>query len=326
MVNALIYGAGAIGSAVGYLLSGQEEEWGRERRSEKAVQDVALLGRPGHIQKIKDAGLEVDLLGGGSTNVRYAHCYSSLGELCSSEFKPDIVIICVKAYSLPEVHDEIMASQALEGCLKGAEFVLLMNGMGNGELLDLPSDKVYEGTTTIGAKFFEDGKVEIKGRSKTIIDDQISPEAKAFLKGRFEEKGFELEFVQDIKFQQWNKLIINAVANPISALIRRRNDGVLVPVLEATVEDVVDECIDVARLEGLELDKDASLQLARSIIFKNSANMNSMLQDVLKGKKTEVDSINGYVVRLARKHGTRTPVNEALYGLVKALEEGDEDR
>ena len=181
-------------------------------------------------------------------------------------------------------------------------------------------------TTSMGAKFFEDGQVEIKGRAKTVIGDRISPEAKKFLKDRFEEKGFELDFVQDIKDQQWNKLIVNAVANPISALIRRRNDGVLVQGLEATVEDVVVECIKVARLEGLELNKDSTLKFARSIIFKNSANVNSMLQDVLKGKRTEIDSINGYVVRLARKHGIRVPVNEVLYGLVKALEEGDPDK
>lgn len=320
MVNALIYGAGAIGSTIGYLLSGQDGDDG------KAVKDVALLGRIGHIQKIKEAGLKVDLPDGGARTVRFANCFSSLEELCSSSFTPDIVIICVKAYSLPEVRGEIMASGALEGCLKGSEFILLMNGMGNSEVLDLPAKRVYEGTTSMGAKFFEDGQVEIKGRAKTVIGDRISPEAKKFLKDRFEEKGFELDFVQDIKNQQWNKLIVNAVANPISALIRRRNDGVLVQGLEATVEDVVVECIKVARLEGLELNKDSTLKFARSIIFKNSANVNSMLQDVLKGKRTEIDSINGYVVHLARKHGIRVPVNEVLYGLVKALEEGDPDK
>jgi 2-dehydropantoate 2-reductase len=320
MVNALIYGAGAIGSSIGYLLSGQEGNEG------KAVEDVALLGRKGHIQKIREAGLNVSLPDGGSRTVRFAHCFSSPKELCSSKFVPDIVIVCVKAYSLPEVRAEILDSRALEGCLKGAEFVLLMNGMGNSEVLDLPAKRVYEGTTSMGAKFFEDGKVEIKGRAKTIIDDQISPGAKEFLKHRFQENGFEVDFVQDIKSQQWNKLIVNAVANPISALIRRRNDGVLVQGLEATVEDVVEECVKVASLEGLMLDKLETLKFVRSIIFKNSANVNSMLQDVLKGKRTEVDSINGYVVRLARKHGIRVPVNEALYALVKALEEGDQDK
>ena len=284
------------------------------------IENVALLGRKSHIQKIIKAGLRIDLPEGHKC-LRFRHCFSSPDELCRSNFFPDIVIVCVKTYSLQRVLDEIMASGALNGNLKNADFMLLMNGMGNREVFKLTSHNVFEGITSIGVNFPEDGSIELKGRGKTVFEDGIGPEIKHFMGEMFEEKGFEIEFAKDFKNHQWNKLFVNSVINPITALTRKHNGIVLSKYLEDAVENIVEECVSVAAKEGCVANKDIVLDLVHSIASKTSMNTSSMLQDVQRGRMTEIDSINGYVIRLARKHGMKVPANETLYALVKSMED-----
>ena len=312
MKNVMIYGAGAIGSFVGYLLS--------EVAGDTPIENVAMLGRKSHIQEIVRAGLNVDLPEGHKC-LRFRHCFSSPGELCSSNFFPDTVIVCVKTYSLQRVLDEIMASGALNRNLMNADFILLMNGMGNKAVFKLPLHNVFEGITSIGVNFPEDGSIELKGRGKTVFEDGIGPEIKHFMKEMFEEKGFEIEFAKDFRNDQWNKLFVNSVINPITALTRKHNGIVLSKYLEDVVEKVVEECVSVAAKEGCKADKGIVLDLVRSVASKTSMNTSSMLQDVLRGRMTEIDSINGHVIRLARKHGIEVPANETLYTLVKSMKD-----
>lgn len=332
MVNVLIYGAGAIGSFVGYLLSELKEDENKgecngeckgegERKGEgKAVENVALLGRKGHIQRILEDGLKIKLLE-GSRFIRFKHCLSRLSEIEEEDFVPDIVVVCVKTHSIPIVLDEITKSCLLNSKLKDAAFLLLMNGMGNREMFDLPSHEIFEGITSIGVVFSENGSVELKGRGKTILESRLPEGVKGFFQERFAEKGFELELTDEFKVHQWNKLFANAVINPITALTREQNGIVLSGHLSGVVEKIVEECVTVAKLEGLDFDKSEVKNFVRSIALKTSLNTSSMLQDVLKGKRTEIDSINGYIVSLAMKYSLAVPVNETLYALIKTLED-----
>lgn len=318
MANVLVYGAGAIGSLVGYLLSEINDNGGN------AIVNVALLGRKAHIQKIKERGLRINFFDGQKT-FNFEHCFSNLDELGKSDFSPDIVVICVKTHSLPRVCLEINESGMLDGKLNGSIFILLMNGMGNRETFDFPFAEIFEGVTSSGVKFSEDALIELKGKAKTILEAKVGEEIKQFMKARFEEKGFEIEFARDFKSHQWNKLFANAVINPITAITREKNGFVLSKHLEDTVEMIVEECVSVARKEGLDLDKNEVLKFVYSIASKTSMNTSSMLQDVLKGRRTEIDSINGYVIRLAKKHAIPVPVNETLYALVKSIEDSGID-
>ncbi|NPV61617.1 MAG: 2-dehydropantoate 2-reductase [Methanotrichaceae archaeon] len=312
MVKVLIYGAGAIGSFLAYLLSSGDEV-------NHAVDDVALLGRPGHMQEIGESGLQIKSSEGIKT-IYFRHCFSQLNELSSSSFFPEVVVLCVKTHSLAAVSQEIEQSGLAGGRLKRAEFILLMNGMGNRERIDLPSDQVFEGITSIGVVFSEGGKIELKGRGKTIIESGISPETRQLFQERFAEKGFEIEFAENFRAQQWNKLFANAVINPITALTGKRNEVILCQDLRKTVEGVVEECVAAAALEGQRFDAGQVLDFVYSVASKTSSNISSMLQDVQKGNKTEIDSINGYIDRLGEKHGLKVPVNRTLYQLVKARE------
>ena len=181
-----------------------------------------------------------------------------------------------------------------------------------------PILRVLEGITSLGVKFSEDGMVELKGKGKTILEDKIGEDKKKFLRERFLEKGFEMEFAPDFKEHQYSKLFVNSVINPITALTRQENGIVLSSVLKNTVEGAVREAVSVAAKEGIKRDEKSVIEMVYSVAEKTSGNTSSMLQDVLKGRMTEIDSINGYIIRLAKKHKIEVPVNEALYGLVKS--------
>jgi len=285
------------------------------------VENVALLGRMGHIQRIREHGLEVALLEGHRPqSLWFRHCFSNIDELGRSDFAPEIAVVCVKTHSLPVVLKEIRDSGLLEGKLKDADFVLLMNGMGNREKFDLSANGLFEGTTSLGVVFSEDGKIELKGRGKTVFEATMGEETRRAIEARFEEKGFEVEFAEDFKVHQWKKLFANAVINPITALTREKNGIVLSEHLVGAVENIVRECVAVAEKEGHQFDEGEVLELVRSVASKTAANTSSMLQDVLRGNRTEIDSINGYVLELAAKHGLEALANETLRGLVKAVE------
>jgi len=321
MAAVLIYGAGAIGSMLGYLLMQAEGSKG------ESIENVALLGRKSHMETIKKDGLHIDFLE-CSDSFRFQNCFSSLDDLRKSGFTPEIVVVCIKTYSLPRVCEELKRSGLLDETLRNASFLLLMNGMGNREAfssLGLPSHRIFEGITSMGVKFSEDGSIELKGKAKTVLEHAIgeSVRMRDFFQERFEEKGFEMEFAADFKIDQWNKLIVNAVINPITALTGEKNGIILSATLQSTVESIVKECIDAARLQAISLDEESALELVRSVASKTALNTSSMLQDRLRGKRTEIDSINGYVVRLAGKHGITLPVNEALYALVRSIEGKD---
>ncbi len=320
MTDILIYGAGAIGSFLGYLLSQSAWKDGTDR---EVVENVALLGRAGHISAIKKQGLHVDL-GEKREVFFFRHCFSSLDELKASDYHPRLVIVCVKTYSLPDLSRELKESGLLEERFKESQFILLMNGMGNRELFlnsGLDPARLQEGITSLGVLLAGEGKVELKGRGKTVLQNQIGREDRQFLEKRFSEMGFEIEFSKDFCRQQFLKLLANAAINPITALTRRQNGVVLSPALKSTVERVVAETVAVAKAEGLAISEEEALGLVLSVAEKTAANTSSMLQDVLRGKETEIEAINGYIFRRAGEHGIAAPVNETLYGMVKSISE-----
>jgi 2-dehydropantoate 2-reductase len=320
MTNVLIYGAGAIGSFVGYLLMAPSQPNGPK------IENVALLGRASHMHKIIEAGLQINLQD-RSQHLQFKYCFINLNDLKESDFYPELVIICVKTYSLPRVCIELKESRLLQERLKNACFLLLMNGMGSKEtfekLTGLSPSRVLEGITSIGVRFTGDGLIELKGLGKTVIDDKICAKGKQslkeFLEFRFRESGFEIEFVPDFKKHQWDKLFVNSVVNPITAITGQENGIVLSDQLSGTVQNIIREGVSVAQREGLETDVEGILEVVYSVAEKTSHNTSSMLQDVQKKKMTEIDSINGYIIRLARRYDIEVPVNEALFGLVKSM-------
>jgi 2-dehydropantoate 2-reductase len=321
MSDILIYGAGAIGSFLGYLLAEVPGDEGGK------IKNVALLGRMGHIRTIRERGLQIDLAAQAVRKVLYfQNCFVSLEELNASDFAPKLVIVCVKTHALPALCRELMQSGLLRSRLKDATFILLMNGMGNREVfgeLNLPASRVFEGIAIMGVRFAENGRIELKGTGKTILEDGLAEEEEKELRVRFIEKGFEIEFSKNFKEHQYGKLFANAAINPITALTRQKNSIVLSQAIKNTVQGLISEIVKVAAKDGIMRDEDEVLKEVYSVADKTRENTSSMLQDVLNSKKTEIDAINGYIIRQARKHDIDVPINEALYDLIKARTETD---
>jgi len=153
-----------------------------------------------------------------------------------------------------------------------------------------------------------------------VLEDVIEAGIKEFIEVRFKEKRFEIEFASDFKNQQWNKLFANAVINPITAITREKNGIVLSMELESLVEKIIEECLSVAKEEGYLFSKSNVLESVLSVASKTFMNTSSMLQDVLNRRRTEIESINGYVIKLADKHAIPVPVNKTLFALLKVME------
>jgi len=137
----------------------------------------------------------------------------------------------------------------------------------------------------------------------------------------FNKASLETRVSRDIKGLLWSKLIINAGINALTA-ITRLNNGRLVE-LEGTrkiLREAVGEATRIAKRKRIKLIYDDPLAKVEAVAEATSANVSSMLQDVLKKKRTEIDFINGVIVRQAQELGIATPVNSLLVDLVKTIE------
>jgi 2-dehydropantoate 2-reductase len=119
-------------------------------------------------------------------------------------------------------------------------------------------------------------------------------------------------------YEIWRKLVLNCVINPLTALYQVRNKDVAVESLRGVINNIVNECRDVAAKEGVTIDQDMAKKVYD--MAAKYSNMSSMCQDIIKGKKTEIDFLNGRVSELGRRYGVATPVNDTLSALIHYLE------
>jgi 2-dehydropantoate 2-reductase len=202
----------------------------------------------------------------------------------------------------------------------------VQNGVGNEEAIAEHVERVIRGTTFPAGKIVDPGHVQwdVKG------DTTIGPfEPRPAEMGEVERladactrAGMPTEAVADARGPQWRKLIFNAATNPIGALTGLAHGRVCEdPALRALVSALVDEGKAVATAQGIELDEDPEELIdyaARpDVAYDHKA---SMLQDVEARRQTEIDFLNGGVVRFGREHGVPTPLNEAVTALIKGLE------
>jgi 2-dehydropantoate 2-reductase len=201
----------------------------------------------------------------------------------------------------------------------------LQNGIGNIEILSeiAGSDKVIGGVTNHGATLLDTGHIRHAGRGETIIgriDGKIPVELRA-IREIFNKAGIETRISRDIKGLLWSKLIINAGINALTAVTGLPN-GKLTE-FEGTrriLREAVTEAIRVAKRKRIKLAYDDPLAKVEAVCEATAANISSMLQDVQRHKRTEIDFINGVVVRQAQELGIAVPVNSVLVDLVKTIE------
>lgn len=233
----------------------------------------------------------------------------------------DLVIICVKSY------DTKSAASLLPSLIHQNTLVLtLQNGLGHAEVLKkvLPERQIAIGVTFHGVTLVETGHIHHAGAGPTCIGSFLPDEKVRGQLAKLAEiltaAGLATEAVDNIEEIVWNKLLVNIGINALSALTRLKNgDLVKFPEIQNLMAMAITEALAVARGKGLRANPRA-VEKVRAACLATAKNRSSMLQDVLNKKRTEIEAINGAVVKEGETLGIATPVNEVLTILVKGIE------
>lgn len=293
----LIFGAGAIGSLFGGFLSKNN--------------DVVFIARKEHVEQIKNKGLFIS----GKTNLKLKlNAYEDISSLKNFEF--DLIILSVKSF------DTIDAIKKFKPLIKKNTYVMsLQNGLDNIEKISnlVKEDKILVCITTHGAVFSKPGFIIHTGIGKTKIGS-IKNDTKVSEKfaDLFEKADIKTKISENVLSDIWVKGIVNSSINPLTCFFKCKNGYLLEnPVLKNLVEKICYESTMVAKSEGFLLNYEEMIKTTKEVIIDTSENFSSMLQSVLKSRETEVDSINGFIVKTGRKHNVNVNLNTFLLKIVK---------
>lgn len=197
----------------------------------------------------------------------------------------------------------------------GARGVLsLQNGLTADTLrAHCPAGRVDQGITTEGA-FRDDAGVHPAGAGETLVPPGFETVAALLA-----DAGLQARVEPAIAAARLAKLLVNVAINPLAALHRVPNGALLEPPLRARLDALVREAWPVLHAAGLALDADAALARVHAVARATAANRASMLQDVLAGRRTEIDAITGALLRMAARQQRRLPAHEAVFRDVEAL-------
>ena len=294
-----IVGAGALGSLFGGLLA-------------RAGASVCLYNPSNveHIRAIQSAGLRIERDGTSlKVSVEAATTPDALEDA-------DLVGIFVKAHQTAQAMEQIAPK------LNRQSWVLsLQNGVGmESEILKFVSqERFLRGVTAHGATLLGPGRVRWAGVGPTRLGrwkGPVTPEIEHIL-ALFRSADIETEYSDEIARLLWEKLIINCVINPLTALFDQPN-GVIVhdAELREIAGAIACEALRVARAHEVTLTEEEAVARVEMVAQKTAQNISSMLQDVRRGRPTEIEYINGAVVREGRRLGIPTPLNLLLTRLI----------
>jgi len=267
-----------------------------------------------HVNAINERGLR--LAGAGEVHARGIRATARGSEVPACEFG----IVATKA-----MHTEA-AIAATAHAFADAAVASVQNGVGNEETIAPYVARVIRGTTFPAGRILEPGVVQWDVKGDTAFGpfepssagtEEIERLAAACTRG-----GMPTASSPDARGAQWRKVIFNASTNPIGALTGLTHGRVCeLPPLRRLVTALVDEGKAVAAAQGIELDADPEALIDHAarpeVAYDHKA---SMLQDVEARRQTEIDYLNGGIVRFGREHGIETPLNEAVVALIKGVE------
>jgi 2-dehydropantoate 2-reductase len=195
----------------------------------------------------------------------------------------------------------------------------LQNGLGNRESLVqiLGIGRVAQGVTTLGANLLGPGLVRLTGEGQLSLEahPKLGPLAEMLVGA-----GFQVNIVSEASSLIWGKLVINSAINPLSALLRLTNGELLEhPARRLLLADLARETAAVAAAKGISLPYPDPIFATEDVARRTSGNRSSMLQDVLRGAPTEIESISGAIVDLGKSLGVATPYNACMARLVQAI-------
>jgi 2-dehydropantoate 2-reductase len=302
-VRICVVGCGAVGSLFAANLARLDdvEVWAYDASHE-------------HVDAINAEGLR---LSGAGDVVGHPRATADAHELPACDFG----IVATKA-----MHTSAAISATAHAFANGS-VATVQNGLGNEEALAEHVGKVIRGTTFPAGKILGPGHVQWDVKGDTTLGpfeaqpapfDEVERLADACTRA-----GMPTHAVHDARGPQWRKVIFNAASNPIGALTGLTHGRVCErPDLRALVSGLVSEGKAVAAAQGIELDSDPEALIDHAakpeVAYDHKA---SMLQDVEARRPTEIDYLNGGIVRFGREHGVPTPLNQAIWALVKGVQD-----
>jgi 2-dehydropantoate 2-reductase len=304
-VKIAIVGAGAMGSMYGgYLSNGGNEVYLIDIWAE-------------HVNKINKDGLIIQK--GDQEILAYPKAVTKAEDVGIV----DLAVIFVKSI---HTGSAVESNMALFG--DDTMVLSLQNGYGNIEKIEkyAKPENVIAGTSGHGATMIGPGCIKHAGSGVSHIglakgkrDKRIEEVASIF-----EKSGFEMEINENVMELIWAKIFINVGINALTAILKIKN-GQLLDYEESKVmmKDAVTEAVNVAKAAGMEFDADETIEKVYVLAEKTGENKSSMFQDVSRGRKTEIDTINGAIVSEGIKYGIETPINSMLTNMIKVIEKGN---
>ena len=290
-----VLGAGAVGCFYGGMLA-------------RAGHRVTLIGRPQHVQVFEAQGLRMQTLAFDETVKLHASTEAS------AVTGADLVLFAVKS---PDT--ETAGAQMREHLKPGALVLCLQNGVDNAERLRavLPGVQVAAAVVYVATEMAGPGHLRHHGRGELVIEPSTASERVA---QALAAAGVPTEVSDNVRGALWAKLILNCAYNALSA-VGRIPYGELVrqPGVQDTMRDVVAECRAVAAADGVTLPGDVDAAVRR-IAETMPSQYSSTAQDLMRGKPSEIDHLNGHVVRRGEALGVPTPANRVLWAVVKLVE------
>ncbi|MDG6228463.1 MAG: 2-dehydropantoate 2-reductase [Candidatus Thermoplasmatota archaeon] len=298
-MNIVIYGAGAIGSLIGAKLSRNN--------------NVFLIGRKPHIDVIRSKGLNIT----GKT--KFTQTLQASDSVSDVTFNVDLLILTVKSY---DTLDAMIQARPLVS--KDTMVLTLQNGLDNIEKIKtvVPKEQILAAITTHGVVFKEPGKIHHTGFGRTILGELDGKNTQRLdtLTDLFNKANIPTIKSNDILRDIWLKGIVNSSINPLTALFTCRN-GYLKenPILYHLVLCLCEESVTVARCIGYQFTAKELAEQTFQVIDETAENYSSMLQSIIRGSRTEIDSINGIIVANGKKNHISVMLNEIVCNLIKQL-------
>ncbi len=306
----LVFGLGALGTVYSCLLQNQGHE-------------ITGVDHPAVVNAVKQGGVKVDGIW-GKHEALLTQVVSNLNEIEEQVF--DLIIVSVKAYETEEV-----ACQLRNMISNNTYLMLAQNGYGNFETAAkyIPANQIILGRVIFGSETISAGNARV-----TVIADDViigSPDnliAMAVLESFaqiFSQAGIPTQASDEIMRYVWGKIIYNSALNPLGAILevpygKLAENNYSKDFLNQIIKEIfsVLKAMDQTTMwENAEAYRKA---FYAQLLPSTAAHHASMLQDIQRGRKTEIDSLNGAVVELGQKYGVETPVNRFITMMIKAKE------
>ena len=295
-----VVGAGAVGGYFGGMLA-------------RAGVPVVLIGRPAFAEAVNKNGLRID-----STKFQETVRVEAASEI-SAAAGADIVLFCVKTTDTAAVSRELKKHISPESVV-----VSLQNGVNNvEEIRDASGIEAIPSVVYVAAAMPVPGVIKHLGRGDLVVGP--ANERTEQLASYLASGDVPCRVSDIIEGELWTKLVWNCALNAVSALGRSTYGEIYASAgARRLVENLVYEVLSVARAKGVHPpgldDPKAALAGAMKIAEQMSGTRSSTAQDMVRNKKTEIDSLNGYVAKLGEKLGVPVPANQAMHALVKLVE------